>query len=395
MAMLAAWIVIVVSPLFFPLFMRRAPRDILFISVLPVVAIIELVVTAPTSWSYQLLPAVPIVLMVAGWTLRYFYFRPRRRTLWAALGGVMAVEFIFMFAPLGSDQLSLSQSPVAWAIRTIAPSIDVPYGTGSEPIPALMNYVNRRLPSGTRVAGTYVDPILAQYARPGIQVGFWSPVNSLSQLSAQGYEYGILINHYVAPSSSASTSVALAKPLLKVSLSQGLTGELVAVPFPNVRHVPALLFSSTPLGRSRSATASVTSVTVSGTSLRLVGHFDGSPRSSLGVSDPVTFGRLDRIAGIDLTVNAQYQGVVVSVELVSPQGGYLQYEIGVNPSGPEHLWIPVSMFVDNLGAKRSTEVSAPAHLRLSMFPSEAGLAALSVSNVRVVTNNGIGAKWAP
>ncbi len=384
LAMLAAWLVMVVSPLAFPLFMRRAPRDILFVSALPLVGLTELIISAPTSWSYQLLPMVPLVLLVAGWTLRYFYFRPRRRSLWAALGGVMAAEFLFMFSPLVGGELSLSQSPLAWAARTLYPSIDLPYGTGSEPIPALMAYVNHHVPTGSRVAGTYVDPIMAQYARPGISVGFWSPQVPLNDLSALGYQYGVYVNHFVAPSSLASESVAVAKPLLRVNLSQGLTGELVAVPFPDVRHIPALVFSSAPLGRSRSATASATSVTASGTSLRLVGHFDGSPRSSLGVSDPATFGPLNRLAGVDLTVNAQYQGVVVSVELVSPQGGYLQYEIGVNPSGPEHLWIPLSMFVDNLGAKRSAEVSAPAHLRISMFPAQAGLAALSVSSVRVV-----------
>jgi hypothetical protein len=367
--------------------MRRAPRDIIFISSLPVVAVIELVVTAPTSWSYQLLPAVPIVLIVAGWTLRYFYFRPRRRTLWAALGGVMAVEFIFMFAPLASDQLSLSQSLVAWAVRTVVPSIDVPYGTGSEPIPALMNYVNRQLPSGSRVAGTYVDPILAQYARPGIQVGFWNPANSLSQLSAQGYQYGILINHFVASSSAASSSVASVKPLLRVSLGQGLEGELLRVPFPSLVGVPPLTFGSTPLGRIRSAVVGRVNVSTRGTSITLSGTFGTGIRPAMGVSDPAPVGVLNRISGVDLTVVSESQPVVLSVELVAPSGGYLEYEIGVNPPGPEHLWIPISMFTDNLGPGRAAAVQSQAHLRVTLYPSAAGFAQATLNSIRVATTS--------
>ncbi len=384
-AMLAAWMVIVVSPFFFPLFMRRAPRDIIFVSVLPVVAIIELVVTAPTSWNYQLLPAVPIVLIVAGWTLRYFYFRPRRRTLWAALGGVMALEFIFMFAPLASDQLSLSQSPLAWAARTIAPSIDVPYGTGSEPIPALMRYVNRHLPSGTRVAGTYVDPILARYARPGIEVGFWDPQISLEDLGAQGYQYGILVNHFVAPTSAASVSTMSVKPLIRVNFSQGLSGVLVRVPVPDVASIYPLNFSKTSPGRLHSDVAEPVSIMARGTSIRLSGQFVNGTHQSMGFADSAPLATLNRIRGVDLAVEVQFQGVVLNIDLVSPQGGYLRYQVGVNPSGLEKLWIPIGLFEDHLGNKRPQEVTAPAHLRVTVFPTTSGVSQVEMSSVKVLT----------
>ena len=132
---LGAWLLVLVSPLVAERLRDRAPPSLLFIAVLPAVGFVELAITAPTSWDYQLLPLLPFILIPAGWALRRAFVTPHRRRVVTVLTLIGCGELAFMLLAVPLAQLSLSTTPTAALVRYVAPSIDVPYGTGSEELP--------------------------------------------------------------------------------------------------------------------------------------------------------------------------------------------------------------------------------------------------------------------
>ncbi len=118
---LGAWLLVLVSPLVAERLRDRAPPSLLFIAVLPAVGFVELAITAPTSWDYQLLPLLPFILIPAGWALRRAFVTPHRRRVVTVLTLIGCGELAFMLLAVPLAQLSLSTTPTAALVRYVAP----------------------------------------------------------------------------------------------------------------------------------------------------------------------------------------------------------------------------------------------------------------------------------
>jgi glycosyltransferase involved in cell wall biosynthesis/4-amino-4-deoxy-L-arabinose transferase-like glycosyltransferase len=227
---LIAWIVVLICPLVSESLRNRAPTNLLFIAVLPAVGIVELMISAPSSYDYQLLPIIPFVLVTAGWFLRRIFIRPHRRLVTLSLTAILLGEFSFMLLGVPLSQLSLSASPTATIIRDLSPTVDVPYGTGSEELPQLANFINTRFPRGVRVASTYANFTLVRYLTGGRTAQPWSSNQPLSSLAQDDDQYAIFIAHYVPSWTYAAQSVAGVRPVFTVRMANDSYAALYRVP---------------------------------------------------------------------------------------------------------------------------------------------------------------------
>jgi glycosyltransferase involved in cell wall biosynthesis/4-amino-4-deoxy-L-arabinose transferase-like glycosyltransferase len=230
LVVLVAWLTVLVCPLVFEPLRNRAPTNMLFIAVLPAVGVVELMITAPTSLDYQLLPLLPFVVVPAGWLLRRIFIRPHRRLVTIAMTLILLGEFGFMLFGVPSRQLSLSASPAATVIRDLSPNIDVPYGTGSEELPELAHYINTKLPRGVRVAATYANFTLGRYLRGGRSAQPWSTDQPLFSLAQRDCQYGVVIGHYAPTWTIAAQSVVGMRPVFSVHLANGSYASIYRVP---------------------------------------------------------------------------------------------------------------------------------------------------------------------
>lgn len=343
---LVAWFVVLVSPLAVERIRNRAPTNLLFIAVLPAVGIVELMLTAPTSWDYQLLPLVPFVLLPAGWALRRAIVRPHLRRVLASLIviGFGEIAFMLFAQPLG--QLSLAMSPTAAVVRNFAPHLDVPYGTGSEELPQIANYINTRLPEDVRVAATYANYPLGKYLKASSSIGSWFPSEPLSSLSADGYQYGVLVAHYASSGTVAAKSVDGMQPIYAVHMTGDSYAAIYRVPFPaSTRdHVVNLSgpWSVQSLGISTNSYLAVQD------HLSITGHVKRNATADryLTITDDKAFAIGPDSTGVKVVLRGHGGSENVYVDLVSQQqGSYLRATVYVNWIGTHTVWLPPSAFL--------------------------------------------------
>lgn len=219
--------------------LARFSAEIVLVAVLPVAGIAELLAAAPTSFDYQLVPLMPFLLVAAAWTLTTFAATVPR-LIPAVLGTFAFGELLCLLFAVPIGFLSLSTTPAGSLVRSLDPSIDVRYGTGSEGLPSVGAYINQRLPRNARIAASLADYTLQQYVQGPRTIGPWFPNQPINDLVEDGYEYAVFVDHEVPMSSPARTSISMLRPIFRVSLNGQTLASVYKVPAPPLASVDLL-----------------------------------------------------------------------------------------------------------------------------------------------------------
>jgi hypothetical protein len=304
-----------------------------------------LAITAPTSWDYQLLPLLPFVLIPAGWALRRAFVRPHRRRVVTVLTLIGCGELAFMLLAVPLAQLSLAETPTAAVVRYLAPGIDVPYGTGSEELPRIAAYINTKLPHNARVAATYADDTLRQYVKLPHSVGPWFPNETLGSMSADGFEYGVLVGHDMPPGTIAAQSVAGSRPILSVKMPGHSFATLYKVPIPSLTTATSVDLRGpwTVDAHGITTTKFVQSKDRLSISGRFKRHESGDKYLSMSDQQTINMGAQTSEVKIDIDGHGGAENLYV--DLLNPKdGSYFRATVYVNWFGTHSAYLPTSAF---------------------------------------------------
>lgn len=349
--LLLAWLGVLAIAIISPRARRTFPPYLLLVSLLPVVALTELVVTAPTSWDYQLLPMTPLIFLSVGWLVQRYV---SRRSSFILFAGLVVAESVFMFGSLGAGQLSLASTPLGTVIRHVEPSIDVPYGTGSETFGPIAKYVNQHFGPNIQLTTLYVNYNLNHYLRTDQATGAWFENEPIEALAAQGIQYAVYINHYASPNSPASISVRGLTPVFRVEMAQGTVGEIFRVPYPTLGRTPILNWSATGSTILTVPGVKIVSSTIEGARVSIGAEFlPGAGARYFGVSRTasVKVGKL--LKGTSLQIVGRGGSENMYLDLTTPSGAFYRATIAVDWIGPQRVWLNRLDFVaqDAAGVK--------------------------------------------
>lgn len=201
-------------------------------ALLPLIGIPELMLTAPTSLDYQMVPFLPCIIILSFQTMQSLWRRIRLR--WIGYSAVVTslIGLVIMYSYLPLIDLGLANTIAGRLVRATDPTIDVPYGTGSELIPTISKFIRNHLPKNAFIAATYDNYPLSEYVGPSQRVGPWFPHQSIQSLSLYGYDYAFIAYHYTGYSGAAIRSIKDLRPLFQVKVGGLLLGDLYKVPSP-------------------------------------------------------------------------------------------------------------------------------------------------------------------
>ena len=250
---------------------------------------------------------------------------------------------MLLAVPLG--QLSLSTTPTAALVRSVAPGIDVPYGTGSEELPRIAAYINTKLPKNVRVAATYADDTLRQYLRPGRSIGPWFPNESIGSMSSDGFQYGVLVGHDMPPATIAAQSVVGARAVYSVKMSGHSFATIYKVPIPALTSVTSVdlrgpwTVDAHEIAKT-SFVASNDAVSIAG---RVQRPNDGGEYISMSDRHSVDMGA--QTSEVTLDIDGHGGAENIYLDLVNPKdGSYFRATVYVNWVGTHAVYLPTSAF---------------------------------------------------
>jgi 4-amino-4-deoxy-L-arabinose transferase-like glycosyltransferase len=359
--------------------------QILWLLLFTILGLLNLRLFAPTSYSYQLTPLIPLIALVAAWAIVQIK-RDSQVGPYLAFACVTAtvLELGYMSTTLPSQYYTLSQTALS---RLGQINQMVPTGTGSEDLPELSQYIQDSLPSDARIAAFYNDWTLRKYILPTQSVTSLFAEETVATAATRGAGFIVASKYFLADTSPAAQSLQTLQPLKTIEFEGMELAKIYVVPR-QTTHVSTIpLNSQWQVGTENSQ---LTELVSNPTNLAAEFRFDYTSQSpvrygALTASQPIT--RPGNATGMALRLYGEGRSKNVYIDLLDQQtGNYDRASIPLNWNGWQSVEIPFHLLKEiQVGlSPQPVDLSKPVTIRISVDSADSETVSIKLADLEFV-----------